>query len=264
MISDGENINSTREALKAKRHLNQVRLRREDNEKNGPMLSDDLSPEEQPGAAQLMSKFRNRLNRRERPSNRTISSATGANIPERLGETLPFPSKTTEKSEEVSPKSEDATSQQLNDVRNAAREQNASRTKGQQEKALKQAASKAQWTIRRHKARIPLLLAVLAVALLKDIIDIMGELLSVGTWSWLDWMLDISLGISAYLLGIEKNSKDRMVGWGFVLIEMIPYAGLLPAWTIRVTKAMRQSWEKIQTNQKSLDSIQKKTQSLPR
>ncbi|PIS42230.1 MAG: hypothetical protein COT24_04610 [Candidatus Kerfeldbacteria bacterium CG08_land_8_20_14_0_20_40_16] len=264
MVSNDENITSPGDVLKAKRVLNQTHLQQPKKGTVGAMPSENLAPREQPGAAQLIKKYQNRLRKKERLKSRTVPSV-GVNIPQRLGETLPFPSKVAEKSkdaEEVAPEAEDTTQQQLESVRQSAREQKASATKGQQEKALNRQGNRLQWTIRKHKARMPLLVAVLTVALLKDTLDIMGELISVGTWSWLDWILDTSLGISAYLLGIEKNSKDRMIGWGFVVIEIIPYAGILPAWTIRVTRAMHKSWKKISESNKSLENIEKRKQSL--
>lgn len=238
-----------------------------DSTQSSPASSENLAPQQQPGAAQLMRKMQNRAARKTTPRTRTTETMSTGESRQTIGEPLPLrtPTHTAQEapeSEEVAPEAEDAAQQQLESIRKDARKRGNIQAKGSQTKALQRAASKHRMTVTTNKAKMPLLLSVLSVALLKDLLDILGELFSFGIWSWFDWTLDATLGLAAYLLGIEKDSKDRMIGWAFVGIEMIPYAGLLPAWTLRVLKAMYQSWKKIGASQRSLDRIQKKIQAL--
>lgn len=90
------------------------------------------------------------------------------------------------------------------------------------------------------KRTLIMLLSVLVVAISKDIFDIIAEILSIGIWSWVDWLLDLPLLIAAFVLKIEKtgDGKAKVIGWAISSAELIAFIDMLPAWTTRVALAI--------------------------
>lgn len=79
------------------------------------------------------------------------------------------------------------------------------------------------------------LLAMLIIAGLKDLLD-------AGTLelaSWLDWVIDIAIGLTMFLVFGRKFKKGMMKFSPIVsmALEAIPFVGILPMWSINAIYA---------------------------
>ncbi|MFA6391737.1 MAG: hypothetical protein WCW66_03210 [Patescibacteria group bacterium] len=99
-----------------------------------------------------------------------------------------------------------------------------------------------------------LLMTVLAAVLGKDVLDVVGF----GLWGWVDWLFDIQLMLAAFILKIEQEGKEKIEGWMLSLVELIPYADVLPAWTARVLKSVLQRNKELGDAVDEKKKIQKK------
>jgi hypothetical protein len=239
-------------------------------------LPEDLSPEQQPGADQLMRKLKNRQHGGNtiRSQNMVGSELHGGMKPEVMDSSDSSPSINVPQDEE------EDTQQELADQKDEARQQKNEEltgSRGKSQKQLRQVSmqqkideqrkktEKLKRNISAIKKKLPILVLVLGVAILKDVLDIVAEALSIGVWSWFDWLLDIPLGLAAFFLQIEKKGTDRIIGWGIMSIEILPYIDLLPAWTGRVIFAiikrlmeMKELQGKVKIEEKKMEKLQKK------
>jgi hypothetical protein len=221
------------------------------------ILPDDIDEEQQTKADQLMRRSRNRRNNNVGPAR------TGQLVPEFNGGDIQ------QKDLDVSSGQEDANAdedenreqplnvdeadegdieQQLNEDKNESTDDGAENESGMDlittERARVNSERKKVEDLRKDisavRRNLILLFSVLAVAISKDLFDLIAEALSIGVWSWLDWLLDLPLLIAAFVLKIEKSDdgKAKVMGWAISSLEIIPYVDLLPAWTMRVVLAI--------------------------
>ncbi|PIW95871.1 hypothetical protein COZ84_01190, partial [Candidatus Kuenenbacteria bacterium CG_4_8_14_3_um_filter_39_15] len=75
-------------------------------------------------------------------------------------------------------------------------------------------------------------IAALILAVIKDLLDI-G---TIELASWLDWIVDIAIGVAMfYLFGKSiKLTRKLITSGGAMIAEIIPGLGFLPIWTLAV------------------------------
>lgn len=235
-------------------------------------LPEELSPEQQPGADQLMRKLRNR--QRMMDNGRVVNSKVGRSLHGGIKPVGMDHSETTPPLN-IPQEEEGNAEQELDDQKDEARQQQkgkGSEGKGTDLRQIQIARINTQRkktenlkrAISAIKRKIPILVLVLGVAMLKDVLDIVAEAFSIGVWSWFDWLLDIPLGLAAFFLQIERKGTDRVIGWGIMSLEILPYIDLLPAWTGRVIFAIvkrlmeiKELTAKMKKEQKELKKLQK-------
>lgn len=72
---------------------------------------------------------------------------------------------------------------------------------------------------------------VLCMAMAKDTIDIMSFDIA---W-WLDWIVDIVMGGMLWVyLAVHHARRTKIVKFAAPILEIIPFAGFLPWWTISI------------------------------
>ncbi|MFA6272825.1 MAG: hypothetical protein WC693_07110 [Patescibacteria group bacterium] len=225
-------------------------------ESSANVLPEDLSEGQQPKANRLMRRSKNR------GDNSTVR--TGQIIPEYssglsglrdLDDSLSDQEDSDENEDtgneqplNISEDEENDTEQQLNEQRNESKNEDDNESGPTDLIAIEQARVTAQRKKVEKldkensaaKRTLIMLFTVLAVAISKDLFDIIAEALSIGVWSWLDWMLDLPLLIAAFVLKIEKpgDGRAKVIGWAINSVELIPYIDMLPAWTMRVVLAI--------------------------
>lgn len=255
-------------------------------------LPEDLSPQHEPGADQLMRKLRNRQQRsgvsdKGRPRKHGVSGLNnhGRNSGKLPGGQYGGGRDTLGSSHSLNvPQEEEGdTQQELDDQRDESRQQHKGEGSGsryntgsgyrptqqttqliQQQRINEQRkkTEKLKSNISAIKRKIPVLILVLLIAVLKDVLDIVAEALSIGIWSWFDWLIDIPLGLAAFFLQIERKGTDRLIGWGIMSLEIIPYIDLLPAWTARVIFAVVKRLKEVRDLSVQMKKEQKKLTKL--
>ena len=76
-------------------------------------------------------------------------------------------------------------------------------------------------------------LLIIALAGMKDLLD----LVSLDLLSWLDWVIDLALGFLLFLVsgsGTAARMRNLQRTIVTTVLEVIPFLGLFPIWTISV------------------------------
>jgi len=228
-----------------------------------PTSPENIAPEKQPGAAQLLRKYQGRLRRQQE---KIAASKTGQRwmpVMKDLAAGKPLSEISKPEMDEVlQDLQEDVTgegddpsvlAQTVGSLRDVAKERSLP-------EAIKQGV-KTGFLLRKNidSHRTEVFFIALVFALTKDLIDIgFFELIS-----WIDWTIDLFIIITLRIFLFGKGRwKVRIALWIIGPLEMIPVFGFLPAWTCCVLYAWYKSKKRASDSKRQLEELNKQMKEL--